>query len=288
MSENISEQLLGPIALVVQDLDRCKRYYELDIGLQVIRHSGSVVQMGVGKKPLLILEENPAAVRIHRSTGLYHMAFLLPTRRDLAAQIQHFVKNGIGISGMSDHGVSEALYLSDPEGNGIEIYSDRPRDKWVWIDGEVDMQTMPLDIDSLLAELPDNPPAWTGLPADTVLGHVHLRVSDLSSTTEFYTKILGLEVTTRSYPGAIFLSKNGYHHHLGLNVWGSAGAVSPPDGTAGLKHYTYRASSSSELERISQRAKDMGVALTEADGESIILNDPSGNHVRIKTGDSAD
>ncbi|MGI8597046.1 MAG: VOC family protein [Thermoleophilaceae bacterium] len=160
------------------------------------------------------------------SSGLFHLALLVPSRAELARAVRRVTGAGGRFTGASDHLVSEALYLNDPEGNGIEIYRDRPREEWEHTGGEVRMSTLALDLDAVMAELPagDGP---DGMPPGTVMGHVHLSVADLAETESFYADVLGFDVTVRSYPGALFLSAGGYHHHVGANTWTSAGVPAP-------------------------------------------------------------
>ncbi|MEJ2679698.1 MAG: VOC family protein, partial [Gemmatimonadota bacterium] len=180
------------------------------------------------------LRERPEAVAKHRATtGLYHFAILVPDRRALAGIYLRLHGAGWPFEGFADHLVSEALYLADPDGNGMEIYADRPREQWQHRQGEVRMTTAPLDLDGLLAEL-DGPDSDAGLPGGTVVGHIHLHVADLGRAEAFYGDVLGFEATARNYPGALFMSAGGYHHHVGLNVWAGAGAPPPPENAVGL------------------------------------------------------
>ena len=200
------------------------------------KNADKVVLTADGKTPLLIIEqpENVTPKEPHRS-GLYHFALLLPKRADLGAIIKHFMQHNVRI-GASDHLVSEALYLSDPDGNGIEIYTDRDPSVWSWENGKVAMSTDPLDGESIIAESAGQ--TWDGLPAGTVMGHVHLHVAHLPETEKFYNA-LGFEVVT-NYPQALFMSNGKYHHHIGLNTWNGEGAPRPSDRECGTSIiYTY-------------------------------------------------
>jgi catechol 2,3-dioxygenase len=227
--------MIGAVRLVVADLERAVGYYERVIGLRTLERDGNVVRLGAGT-PLVELEGDPdAPPRPARSTGLFHLAILVPARADLARAVRRVVEAGERFTGASDHFVSEALYLRDPEGNGIELYADRPRETWEWVGGELKMGTVALDLDDLMRTEP--PGTDPGMPEGTIIGHVHLQVADVPSAEAFYAGELNLDVTVRSYPGALFLSRDGYHHHIGANTWASAGAPPPPPGARGLSWF---------------------------------------------------
>jgi catechol 2,3-dioxygenase len=191
----------------------------------------------------------------------------VPARRALAVAIRHLRDTGWRIDGFADHDVSEAVYLADPDGNGIEIYVDRPAETWPFRNGQVEMITVPLDLDAVMAELADWPGDWSGLDPASSIGHVHLRVADLARTEAFYHGLLGLDVTQRSIMGALFLSAGGYHHHIGANVWSSEGAPRPPKGAVGLISYSIVLPGTAALDDLSQRLQAAGAPLrTEDDG----------------------
>jgi catechol 2,3-dioxygenase len=251
--------MIGAVRLRVADLEGARSYYERAIGLRTLEREGDVVRLGAGTALLELVGDPDAPPASPRSTGLFHFAVLVPSRADLARAVRRVVDAGERFTGASDHFVSEALYLRDPEGNGIEIYRDRPRDQWEREpNGELRMGTVALDIDSVMAELPAG--ADGGMPDGTVVGHVHLQVSELDPIEAFYAGELGLAVTVRSYPGAIFLSRGGYHHHVGANTWSSAGGSPPPPGSRGLEWFELYGS-----------------------GEGMVT-DPSGNRVRLVNG----
>ena len=230
--------MIGAVRLVVADLDRAVAFYEQVIGLKTLGRDGNVVRLGADTV-LVELEGDPdAPPRPAGSTGLFHLAILVPERAELARALRRVVATGQRFTGASDHFVSEALYLHDPEGNGIELYADRPRDTWEWRDGELVMGTVALDLEDLMRTEPEGPDP--GMPDGTVIGHVHLQVADIPSAEAFYAGDLNLDVTVRSYPGALFLSRDGYHHHIGANTWASAGALPPPAGARGLKWFELR------------------------------------------------
>ncbi|WP_116133532.1 VOC family protein [Tropicimonas sp. IMCC34043] len=231
MATNTAPLEIGRVTLTVNDLDKVGGFYERALGLARLQADGEQAVYGAGGRPLLELRADKGARRpSRREAGLFHTAFLLPSRADLGAWLHHAAAEGIQLQGASDHLVSEALYLADPEGNGIEIYIDRPRDVWNWKDGTVLMATDPIDLQAV-ADTATAP--WRGAPEGTVVGHVHLQVGDLAAAEAFYTGTLGFPVTCH-YPGATFFGSGGYHHHLAGNVWNSRGADARPRPSTGL------------------------------------------------------
>jgi catechol 2,3-dioxygenase len=227
------ETHMGRVDLVVSDLDRSLDYYRRAIGLDLLERNDGEAVLGAGDLELLRLVEEPGARPADGYSGLFHFALLVPRREDLAGWLHHAIRDRVALTGASDHYVSEALYLRDPDHHGIEIYSDRPRELW---EGHVDrLGTWPLDIDDLLASR-DEP--TVELPAGTRMGHVHLRVRDIPETIRFYTETVNLDLMVRLGDQAAFMSAGGYHHHLGANTWESAGAAQAPEGTARLLRYT--------------------------------------------------
>jgi catechol 2,3-dioxygenase len=223
---------IGTVALTVRDLDTVSRFYREVIGLTPIETGTGLVRLGVGETVLLELRHDPAApLASPRAAGLFHTAFLLPNRTDLAQWLLHAAEQRVTLQGASDHLVSEAIYLADPEGNGIEVYWDRPSETWAWRDGMVEMSTLALDLNGLVATAKTRD--WAGLPASSLIGHVHLQVGVLEPAESFYAGLLGLDVVCR-YPGATFLSSGGYHHHIGTNIWNSRGAPVRSEATTGL------------------------------------------------------
>jgi catechol 2,3-dioxygenase len=215
---------IGTVTLTVRERDKMASYYQRILGLETLSQTASTITLGAGDTPLLKLVEDKAArVPSLGEAGLFHTAFLLPTRQDLAAWTAYAIENRLEISGASDHLVSEALYLNDPEGNGIEIYRDREPSEWPRENGAIEMATDPMDFQGLLASLEGTGTRWKAAPADTRVGHIHLKVGDTLAAETFYTQQLGLDLVTR-YPGAAFMSSGGYHHHIGANVWQSRGA----------------------------------------------------------------
>jgi catechol 2,3-dioxygenase len=277
---DMSGMTLGPVVLTVRDLDRMANFYQQAIGMKMLQRRGGSLHLGVRDRALLILEENPRAHKPILTTGLYHAAILLPSRIDLAAHLRHLMQSSIRLDGMADHLVSEAIYLSDPEGNGIELYHDRPRAQWPVERGALRMATNPLNFEGLLAELKVQEISWQGLPGNTTVGHVHLRVSDLDRSEGFYRDILGMDVMTRFGQSASFLSYNGYHHHIGLNTWESRGAPAPTPGELGLKHLTLHAPSI-EIWRKIYEFVILQTASQDASVEGLRMLDPSGNTLLI-------
>ncbi|WP_409293965.1 VOC family protein [Peribacillus sp. SCS-26] len=268
----------GEIKLKVADLYRAIRFYEEVIGFIVIdRSDSSAVLSADGKTPLLSLERpEQVTPRERNTTGLYHFALLLPQRSDLADIVNHFIKIGLPI-GSSDHLVSEALYFSDPDGNGIEIYADRPPSEWTWQGTEVQMTVDPLDFKDLLSESRGE---WKGLPAGTVMGHVHLHVAELRETEEFYTNGLGFEAVSHLGSQALFVSTGKYHHHLGLNTWAGEGAPPPAESSTGLNWYTLIFPGTEALEQAVERIRQLGASVEKKE-QMYITYDPSGNKIHL-------
>ena len=265
---------LGAVHLIVTDLDRSVAFYQDSLGLRLHRRDGAVAALGAGADDLVVLHEEPAARPPGRHAGLFHFALLYPSRDELARAVQRLALTRTAISGASDHGVSEAIYLSDPDGNGIELYCDRPRDAWPpAAPGErVGMFTRALDLDGLLATAAgDEPPRHAG--RGLRMGHVHLHVGDLAAARDFYAGVLGFEEMT-TYPGALFVAAGGYHHHVGLNTWRGEGVGPAPSGTVGLREWTLELDSDA-LAALRARLAAAGL------GDGDVAADPSGNRVRI-------
>jgi catechol 2,3-dioxygenase len=273
---------VGAVRLTVSDLERSRSFYERALGLRATETDDGTLALNVdGEPPLIDLAGDAGApARPRPSTGLFHLAILLPSRRDLAVALRRLVAARVALDGASDHLVSEALYLHDPDGNGIEIYRDRPREEWPHVDGSLEMATLPLDLDDVLTELPPTSAKDALAPAGTRIGHVHLQVSDLDDAEAFYSGVLGFDVTVKGYAGALFVSAGGYHHHIGLNTWQSRGAGSPPPEAIGLRSFDVVLPDSAELERILARVDEAGLASQRSNGTAVV-RDPSGNAVRL-------
>lgn len=271
---------MGAVSLTVTDLARSLDYYQQNIGLGVLSRNGGTATLGVNGTPLLHLEEDAASPVVPRAAGLYHFALLLPSRLELARTLQHLIETRTPIGGASDHHVSEALYLSDPDGHGIEIYRDRPRADWLDANGRFFMTTQRMDVEGVMGELRGNDRAWDGMDADTVMGHVHLQVADVEAARQFYMNVIGFDHMI-DYPSAGFLSAGGYHHHLGINMWNSAGRGQAPASAAHLRWYSVNVPTADDLQAVAARAAAAGVAVTQH-GEGRLLHDPSGNAVLVQ------
>ena len=275
---------MGAVHLTVGDLDRSLAYYRAAIGLEVVDQGAGRAVLGAGGRTLLVLVEEAGVPPAGRHTGLYHFALLVGERVQLATWLAHAAREEVPMTGMSDHYVSEALYLRDPDGHGIEIYWDRPRDHW---EGQVRerMTSLPLDVKDLMGELPDPSAAeFSGLPAGTVMGHVHLKVADVPETIHFYRDVLGFGLMAHLGPAAAFLAAGGYHHHIGANTWESAGASPPPEGTAALRHATIVLPDDGAVDQVIARLSAAGVPAEES-GHGPLVRDPSGNAVVLATAD---
>ncbi len=272
---------LGAVSLTVADLEGEREFYETALGLRALERAQDAVRLGADDGvPLVELVGRPdAPPRPPRTTGLFHLALLVPTRADLARAVHRVVAAGRRFTGASDHLVSEALYLSDLEGNGIEIYRDRARSAWPRADGAPQMATEPLDLDGVLGELSPGEPAGAA-PPGTLIGHVHLQVDDLAAAESFYHALLGFDVTVRGYPGALFVSAGGYHHHVGLNTWAGEGIPPPPAGARGLRSFEV-VLPDGELERVAGRLAAAGVDREENEG-AVQLADPAGNRLVLR------
>ncbi|WP_064092946.1 VOC family protein [Rossellomorea aquimaris] len=268
------------VTIKVQNLERSLSFYQKVMGFNILQQTKeTAILTANGQTPLVTLEQPPNATpKQARTTGLYHFALLLPSRSDLGRMLQHLLNQNIPL-GSSDHLVSEAVYLSDPDGNGIEVYCDRPSSQWTWNDGQVKMAVDPIDATAIIEEARGQ--KWTGLPEGTVMGHIHLHVSELEKTEEFYTMGLGFEVVSRFGHQALFISTGGYHHHIGLNTWNGAGAPKPSDNSVGLRSFTIHFPSKKQLNESIQLLTTMGATVTEEDGR-MHTEDPSGNRIFIK------
>jgi catechol 2,3-dioxygenase len=266
---------IGAVSLRVSDLPGLTAFYRDAIGLALIRQSADEVVLGIGDEPLVKLEGG--ATYASSAAGLFHMAILLPSRRDLANWLAHASQKRLALDGASDHLVSEALYLADPEGNGIEIYRDRPRSEWPRRDGSIAMATERLDLDALLAEAEEEA-EYGAMPEGTVMGHIHLRVGDVAQAEAFYAESLGFEVMVH-YPGASFMATGGYHHHIAANVWRSRGAAPRQEGEAGLSRFELVA-------RDAQAHAELSARMAAAGGEAGAIADPWGNRIVLRQSSS--
>lgn len=270
---------LGPVVLTVSDLDAQAAFYRDAIGLREISRVGDTVDFGVpgDHATLVSLVGRPDALRRPpRTTGLFHLALLVPSRADLARALNRVNGTGHRFTGASDHLVSEALYLDDPEGNGIEIYRDRARQEWTYEGGQLAMATLPLDVEGVLAGVSSGD-VGNGMAPGTRIGHVHLQVATIPAAEVFYVDALGFETTAGGYPGALFVSAGGYHHHVGLNTWAGVGAPAPPPGSRGLRTFTIVLPDTAELGGTLAAAHSAGVEVSADGAGRDVVTDPSGN-----------
>lgn len=264
----------GAVALKVADLKKVTLFYQEIIGLTVLEVSDKESILGVANTPLLILtlveEPLPAA----KKTGLYHVAFLLPERKDLGNALFHYLSVEAPIIGASDHGYSEAIYLNDPEGNGIEVYWDKPKNEWdIRSDGEIVGITIEMDAAGVIAAADRN---WQGFPKGTKIGHVHLKVANLSETEKFYTEVLGLSLKTNYGNQAKFFATGEYHHHIGTNSWESRNAQAMSKNDLGLNYFNFLVADLDELQRIEQHWQTLAVAYNKDVEGNLWIMDPNG------------
>jgi len=269
---------IGAVGLKARDLSRLTDFYTSAIGLQVIDRDQKTARLGAGGVTLLELEAAPnASPDDPRTAGLYHTAFLQPTRGDLARWLVHVARTRVPLSGASDHLVSEAIYLDDPEGNGIEVYRDRLPQEWRWNGDRIQMATDRLDLDNLAADSGNT--SYAGAPDGLRVGHIHLRVGDLAPTQKFYCDALGLDPTA-GRGGALFMSSGRYHHHVGSNVWHSAGAGRRDDDRAGLAWFSIEAADAAIRDAELARLKAAAVPV-HAIENGYETRDPFGTRVRL-------
>ncbi|MFX3631718.1 MAG: VOC family protein [Candidatus Pristimantibacillus sp.] len=265
------------VAIKVEDLDRAAAFYESIIGLRVLeKTAGRAVLTADGLSPLVTLEqpENVIPLAGHYS-GLYHFALLLPTRADLSVFLRHLIQTGYRF-GAADHYVSEALYITDPDGNGIEVYWDRPSSEWKWDNGLVEMATLQLNAQEILAE---SEAPWSGLPSGTIMGHIHLHVGELMPAEQFYHKALGFK-TVAYYPQAAFMSTGGYHHHIAINTWQGVGAPPLPKNMVGLSSYTMVFPGEEERQAVINLLQSHGVPV-DKESNDYLTRDPAGNLIKM-------
>ncbi len=274
---------LGGVVLQVSRLEPSLRFYEQVLGLRVVARGPSMAQLAPQGEARVLLElrERVGARAAGRGRlGLFHFAILLPTRADLGRFVKHLAEIGAR-AGAGDHLVSEAFYLSDPDGLGIEVYADRPREAWRRVGRELMMATDPVDTDGLVSQAGAS--RWTGMPAGTVMGHVHLHVGDIARAARFYSEALGFDRMVWSYPGALFLAAGGYHHHLGTNTWAGPQAVPAPAEEARLVEWVIELPSDADVETAAASLGEAGVGVTR-DGTDAIAADPWGTTVRLRAG----
>jgi catechol 2,3-dioxygenase len=262
---------IGAVTLQVSDLARSTRFYRDVLGFGEVSTSNDRVELGVDDKPLVVLQAGAKEPLKARRLGLYHFAILLPDRPSLGRVLEHLVDNGIR-PGASDHLVSEALYIDDPDGLGIEIYRDRPREEWTVTGKQLDMATDPLDFEAVVAA--GGNVKWSGMPSGTTIGHVHLHVGNIEDAKRFYHEAVGLDVMVWSYPGALFLSAGGYHHHLGTNTWAGPHATPPQRDEPRLAQWQLVLPGTEDVARVAANIHERGYSVTPEEPGGSIAIDP--------------
>lgn len=269
---------VSTVTLRVARLEPALKFYREVIGLALRSQASGQAVLGSMDEDILVLLERPQAKHEAGTTGLYHLAVLLPSRPHLAQWLRHASALSVRL-GAGDHDVSEAFYLSDSEGNGVEVYADRPRSVWKKEGDGIYITTQAVDTEDLLKEVPAQ--AWQGVPAGTTLGHVHLRVNSLDEAKAFYVYLLGFALMSDyTGMGALFVAAGGYHHHIGLNVWQTQDAPAPSEGALGLVHYTVSLPSAGDVEEISARLSQAHYPFSTREN-GLELKDPAGNGLRF-------
>jgi catechol 2,3-dioxygenase len=274
---------IGEVQLRVHSLDVVSDFYKNVLGFyELVSQPGEVRLSASGAEPaqVILMEDRTAAPRQSSAPGLFHTAFLLPSRRSLAVTLERLIEKNARIHGFADHKVSEAIYLADPEGNGIELACDRPKETWASQESGIEMVTEPLDVAGLLRELGSHTPRAYKLDPGTTIGHIHLQISDLGKAERFYHHFLGFDVTQRSYPGALFLSAGDYHHHLGLNTWNSRKAA-PAPGTSGLASFSINVPGRKILQALAARFEQNKYPIEQSEDERVVVHDPDGIVVHL-------
>ncbi len=267
------------VQLKVTKLDRSLAFYTKVLGLSIIQQNKLEASLGNSKGQVLIdlIELNEASPRPQRFAGLYHVALLVPTRKALAKLVQHFIQNKIPVQGASDHGISEAIYLADPDGNGIEIAADTPDETWPWINGKLDIlgKNGPMDIDDVLSNNPDTE-IFDQMEAETIVGHLHLHVSELEKSKQFYMEFLGMDVIIDLPNSALFMSYGAYHHHIALNLWNGRNVPQTPINAPGLALARLHVPSIAFLDQVEQKLSNHQYPYQRKD-QTLTVLDPSGN-----------
>ena len=273
-------KFVNHIVLKVEDIDRSKEFYKNIMGFKVLRESTKEIIFTVDGSTafITIIQPDNVISKLPRRTGLYHFAILLPSRLDLGLFLKQIKNVNYPIIGGSNHGVSEAVYLQDPDDNGIEIYADTNISTWKWKDKNVEMTNKRLDIDGLLDATGDR--NWDGMPSNTIIGHIHLHVADLIDSEKFYREGLGFDLVSSIANQAIFLSSGGYHHHIAVNIWNGKGSPPPASNSVGMKYYSIVFSSIEERQKIIDGLKGLGY-LVVRENEDIFTEDPSGNRIKL-------
>lgn len=267
---------IGTVYLKTANLQRLINFYTDVIGLQVHHQDGATTYLGAGGEDLLGLINTPDGKHYQGVTGLFHFALLVPSRQDLALSIKRLSDTRTRIQGMSDHIVSEAIYLADPDGNGIEIYHDRPQVDW-YKDGKFQLDTLPLDLDGVISEIDLETAQWHGIANHTTMGHIHLHIGDIPQGNQFYTQSMGMDLMM-GIPSALFLSYDRYHHHIGANIWG--GRNQPPADALGLDHFEFRLNTD-HLQRVLGELDKANIPI-DVHGADYVIHDPSHNQIVLQ------
>lgn len=275
---------VGEVHLKVASLAEALVFYRDILGYQSEDVDEGAVALSPGDGPahFVLHEQENAVAPGYRTSGLFHAAILLPERRDLALVTQRLVNSGWDIGGASDHGVSEALYLSDADNNGLEIYVDRPRSEWPVAGSQVRMVTERLDFESLFGELAGGDAEWQGIPAGTTIGHMHLQIGNLAASKQFYVDVLGFDVMQDTYPGALFVAAGGYHHHIGMNTWAGKDVPAAEPNATGLKHFSVLLPDVVSLDAVLSHLESAGAKPVEY-GSGWLVRDPNGIGVVLRT-----
>lgn len=282
MNYQIPPQMtISNIELTIRNLDRSIDFYTQVIGFHLLARNRQYADLGTETATLIRLFDNPQAQNFRGMTGLYHFAILVPQRKILAKVLKNLIETQTPVQGFADHGVSEAIYLPDPDGNGIEIYWDRPRQEWPLKNGVLQMVTDPLDTENLLSELNGNHGEHADLPADTAIGHMHLHVRDIPEAVIFYRDVLGFDLKQRYGPSAAFLAAGDYHHHIGVNTWAGVGAPPSPKESVGLRSFAICLPKPDDLDILEQNIRQTGSGIF-ANDNGYGITDPSGNHIQFR------
>jgi len=275
--------IIQSIDLRVKDLEKSLNFYSYLLGFKEINKTDKEAILSAGRKEpytLRLVEDKNAKFAHRDNTGLYHIAILLPSRKELARVFLRLFNKEVKFHGFSDHLVSEAIYLADPDENGIELYIDKPKELWQWNKGEVEMASLPLDLNVITKEL-DDKDVWNGIHPDTKIGHIHLKASSIAKAEHFYSGIVGFNVTTASYPGALFMSAGGYHHHIGANVWHSRNGTPPPENSLGLISFTIKVPDAEYMKLIERSAIDSKIEIEKTSDNELLLKDFDSNKIRL-------
>lgn len=272
---------VSQIHLKVQDIERALEFYQDIMGFKVLKNEGRLAVLSAdGVTPLIIIEQPVDVIaKLPRRTGLYHFAILLPTRVSLGLFLKNIIKRKYPIVGGSNHGVSEAVYLQDPDDNGIEIYVDTDPATWNWKNKNVEMVNNPIDYEGIIAETGNL--EWNGIPSETIIGHIHLHVADLNESKIFYMDGLGFDLMQEMQNTAVFTSTGGYHHHIGFNIWNGKGAKALPDNSVGMKYYSLILPNEDYRAKVIEKLATLGFTAIHIE-DKIFVKDPSENLIELK------